>query len=257
MHAIISAGGYPKPDESLYPITRGGNKALIDLGGKPMIQWVLDALNGCARIERVVIVGLPAQTRLESHHPLSLVDNQGDLIENVRAGAEALLREDANAPVSLLISSDIPAITPVMIDWMVDRIQDQPDDVFYSVVERSVMEKSYPQSKRTYIKLKDVEICGGDVHALRPAIACQENPLWERILAARKNPIKQAGLVGLDTLFLLLTRQMDLEEAAAFLSRKLGFSGQAVLLPHAEMGMDVDKDFQLEIMQTYLLKGKN
>ena len=66
MHAIISAGGYPKPDESLYRITQGGNKALIDLGGKPMIQWVLDALNGCQRIEQVVLVGIPENTKINA-----------------------------------------------------------------------------------------------------------------------------------------------------------------------------------------------
>ncbi len=50
--------------------------------------------------------------------------------------------------------------------------------------------------------------------------------------------------------------QLTLEQAALFLSKKLGFRGQVVLLPYAEMGMDVDKDFQFEIMQEDLLKGK-
>jgi len=254
MHAIISAGGYPRPDESLYAITQGGNKALIDIGGKPMLQWILDALNGCQRIEQVILVGLPEGVKLQSRHPLTRVENRGDLFENVRAGAEVLLRLDPAAEISLLLPADIPAVTARMINWMIDRIQGQPCDIFYSVVERSVMEKRYPQSKRTYTRLKDMEICGGDVHAFRPAFAVQDNPLWERILAARKNPLKQASLVGLDTLFLLLTRQMTLEKLAAFISRKLDMRGQAVLLPYAEMGMDVDKDFQLEIMRAELLK---
>jgi GTP:adenosylcobinamide-phosphate guanylyltransferase len=257
MHAVISAGGYPKPDESHYPITQGGNKALIDLGGKPMVQWILDALNGCQRIEQVILVGLPEGVKLQCRHPLTRVDNRGDLFENVRAGAETLLRLDPSAEISLLLPADVPAITSNMVDWMIDHIKGQPYDIFYSVVERSVMEKRYPQSKRTYTRLKDIEICGGDVHAFRPPIAVQDNPLWERILAARKNPLKQASLVGLDTLFLLLTRQMTLEELAAFISRKLGMRGQVVLLPYAEMGMDVDKDFQLEIMRTELLKRAN
>lgn len=254
MHAVISAGGYPKPDESLYQITQGGNKALIDIGGKPMVQWILDALNGCQQIEQVIIVGLSDSVQLQSRHPLTRVENRGDLFENVRAGAETLLSLDPRAEISLLLPADVPAITAEMIEWMINRIKDQPYDIFYSVVERGVMEKRYPQSKRTYTRLKDLEICGGDVHAFRPAIAAQDNPLWERILAARKNPLKQASLVGLDTLFLLLTRQMTLEQMAVFISRKLGIRGQAILLPYAEMGMDVDKDFQLEIMRAELLK---
>jgi GTP:adenosylcobinamide-phosphate guanylyltransferase len=248
MYALISAGGFPKPDESLYKISQGGNKALIDLNGKPMIQWVLDALSGSALINHVIIVGLPPTTSLVCKHPLTLIENQGDMIENVRAGTEEILKQDPCAQITLLLSSDVPAITSEMIDWLVKAVENQPFDVFYSVIERKVMEKRYPESKRTYTKLKDIEMCGGDVHALRPSIASQSNPLWDRILAARKNPLKQAWLVGFDTLFFFLTRHMNLENAALFLSHKLGIKGKALLLPFAEMGMDVDKAFQYEIM---------
>ncbi len=96
----------------------------------------------------------------------------------------------------------------------------------------------------------------GDIHALRPSVASRNNPLWDNILAARKNPLKQAWLVGIDTLFYFLTRQMDLEQAAVFLSKKLGIKGKAVVLPFAEMGMDVDKTFQYEIMKKDLSQNK-
>ncbi len=134
-----------------------------------------------------------------------------------------------------------------------EHIQGQPTNfLFGGGTQRDG--KTQPAIQTHLHALKDMEICGGDVHAFRPSIAVQDNPLWERILAARKNPLKQASLVGLDTLFLLLTRQLTLEQLAAFIGRKLGMRGQAVLLPYAEMGMDVDKDFQLEIMRNELLK---
>jgi GTP:adenosylcobinamide-phosphate guanylyltransferase len=256
MIALISAGGFPKPNESLYHYTRGGNKALLDLCGKPMIQWVLDALSGSALINNVFIVGLPSNSQLVCKHPLTLIENQGDMIENVRAGAEEILKQAPSTEIILLISSDIPAITSEMIDWMVNKVEDQPYDVFYSVVERNTMEIRFPESRRTYSQLKDIELCGGDVHALRPSIATQHNPLWDNILAARKNPLKQAWLVGFDTLFYFITRQMALEKAAIFLSNKLGIKGKAVVLPFAEMGMDVDKAFQYEIMVRDLCQKK-
>ena len=46
MDAIVTAGGIPKPGEPLYEYTQGIYKALLDIAGKPMIQWVLDALCG-------------------------------------------------------------------------------------------------------------------------------------------------------------------------------------------------------------------
>jgi GTP:adenosylcobinamide-phosphate guanylyltransferase len=256
MIVLISAGGFPKPDESLYRYTQGGNKALLDLCGKPMIQWVVDALSGSALIDHVFIVGLPSNSQLVCTHPLTLIDNHGDMIDNVHAGAKEILIQAPSTEIILLISSDIPAITSKMIDWMINKVEGQPYDVFYSVVERNIMEKRFPESKRTYSRLKDIELCGGDVHALRPSIATRNNPLWEKILAARKNPLKQACLVGFDTLFYFITRQMELEKAAYFLSNKLGIKGNAVVLPYAEMGMDVDKAFQYEIMVKDLCQNK-
>ena len=61
MDAIITAGGIPKPEDPLYPFTQGISKALLEIAGKPMIQWVLDALNEAATIDNIVIVGLDAE----------------------------------------------------------------------------------------------------------------------------------------------------------------------------------------------------
>ena len=44
MDAIVTAGGIPRPEDPLYTYSHGDSKALIDVAGKPMIQWVLDAL---------------------------------------------------------------------------------------------------------------------------------------------------------------------------------------------------------------------
>ena len=46
MDAIVTAGGIPQPGEPLYEYTLGASKAMLDVVGKPMIQWVLDALEG-------------------------------------------------------------------------------------------------------------------------------------------------------------------------------------------------------------------
>jgi NDP-sugar pyrophosphorylase family protein len=44
MDAIVIAGGIPEPGDPLYEYTQGQPKALLDIAGKPMVQWVLDAL---------------------------------------------------------------------------------------------------------------------------------------------------------------------------------------------------------------------
>ncbi len=69
MDAIVLAGGIPLPEETLYPYTRGHPKAMLDLAGKPMIQWVLDALSESTTIENVIITGLTEKSGVACKKP--------------------------------------------------------------------------------------------------------------------------------------------------------------------------------------------
>jgi hypothetical protein len=81
-----------------------------------------------------------------------------------------------------------------------------------------------------------------------------ETGIWRRITNARKSPLKQAALIGFDTLFLLATRQLTLAGAESRIMKRLNITGRAIVCPYAEVGMDVDKPFQLEIMRRDLKK---
>jgi hypothetical protein len=48
---------------------------------------------------------------------------------------------------------------------------------------------------------------------------------------------------------LLLLRRVTLEGAVKRASRRLKVKGRAIVCPYAEVGMDVDKPHQLEIMR--------
>jgi GTP:adenosylcobinamide-phosphate guanylyltransferase len=252
MNVIVTAGGCPRPDEPLYPLTRGGNKALLDVAGRPMVQRVLDALNAARQVERIVLVGLPPETNLESQKLLTLLSDQGDMLANIQAGARELARQDPSGEYVLVCSSDIPAISGEMVDWLAGEVLRAGADLCYNVIERKVMEARFPGSRRTYVHLKNMEVCGGDLNAARLSMALGELPFWKRLIEARKNPLRQAAMVGFDTLILLLLRQLSLAGAEATAGRKMGLRARALICPYAEMGMDVDKPFQLELMNEAL-----
>ena len=65
---------------------------------------------------------------------------------------------------------------------------------------------------------------------------------------SRKNPIKQASLIGFDTLFLLLMRRLTIKKMVQVVADRIGLKGRALICPYAEVGMDVDKPFQYEIL---------
>ena len=54
MHCIVTAGGLPGPEDPLYPYTQGKPKALLDMGGRTMLERVMDALQNSKYVETIV-----------------------------------------------------------------------------------------------------------------------------------------------------------------------------------------------------------
>jgi GTP:adenosylcobinamide-phosphate guanylyltransferase len=254
MYAIVTAGGIPQPGDPLYKFTAGLPKALLDLAGKPMIQWVLDALSQAASVEEVILVGLEDSSTVQCEKKMHYVTNQGGILQNMRAGVEKALALDPEAHHVLAVSSDIPAIKPEMVDWLVDTAMQTDDDIYYNVITRQVMEARFPNSKRSYIHLKNAEVCGGDMNMIRAKTVTGNDELWERIISARKSAFKQAALIGYGTLLLLLLRQLKVESGVKRVCERLNIRGRVLFCPFAEVGMDVDKPHQLEIMRADLVE---
>ncbi len=251
MDAIVIAGGIPAPDEPLYEYTQGKSKALIDIAGKPMVQWVLDALSAAQKVETVTIIGLPANSGISCEKPLQYLENQGSMLANIVAGIHKALELNPQAEYMMVVSSDLPGITAEMIDWLVDTSMQTQDDIYYGIVQRPVMEARYPGSNRTYTKLADMQVCGADIHIAHKTMATDPVHLakWEDLIGKRKNPLKQAASIGIFTLIRLVLGRLSLDDAIQTITKRLNITGRAIIWEHAEAAMDVDKPHQLEILR--------
>jgi choline kinase len=252
MHAIVTAGGIPLPDDPLYTYSNGDSKALIDVAGKPMVQWVLDALSDSKHVQDVIVIGLSPKSGVTCKKPLHFVSNQGRMLANIVAGVNKSLELDRRTQYVLIVSSDIPALKAEMVDWLIETCMETKDDLYYGICTREVMETRFPGSNRTYTKLKDVELCGADINIAHVRMATEHLDLWESLIGTRKSPLKQAGIIGLGTLFRVLTRSIALDELVRTVSERIGIKGRVIEWRYAEPCMDIDKPHQLELMRTYL-----
>jgi len=252
MYAIVTAGGIPGPKDPLYAETQGKSKALLDVAGKPMIQWVLDALGKSQSIQGVIIMGLDENSPVTCELPLYFLPNQGAMLANIVTGIKEMMRLAPEARYALIVSSDIPGIQPHMVDWVVDTSLQTDDDLYYNVITREIMEKRYPNSKRTYTHLKGIELCGGDMNMVSVRALKSDMDFWDRLIASRKNPLQQALMFGLDLMILVIFRMITIEEAVVRVSRKVNMKGRALVCPYAEVGMDVDKPHQLALVRADL-----
>lgn len=249
MDALVTAGGIPKIDDPLYEQTQGNLKAILDVAGKPMIQWVLDAIGNAPSITNVVIIGLEESTVVTCTKPVHFVPNQGDMLSNIRIGVSKVIDINPDADQVLVVSSDIPAITAEMIEWAIESASETDHDFYYNIILKEVMESRFPGSKRSYVRLTDGEVCGADMNIVRADAVAGNDELWNRLIGARKNALKQASMVGFKPLLLLLTHRFSLERDVPMVSNKLGIKARAILCPYAEIGMDIDKPYQLDILQ--------
>lgn len=251
MDAIVTAGGIPLPEDPLYPYTHGDCKALVDVAGKPMIQWVLDALCEAKHVDNIIIIGLSAKSGLACRKPLHFISNQGRMLANIVAGVKKSVELNPQTEYVLVASSDIPGINAEMVDWLIETCMQTKEDIYYGVVPREVMERRYPGSKRTYTKLKDMQLCGADIHISHVSMALEPDHLemWEELIGNRKSPLKQAATIGFGTLFLLLLGRLTLADTVERVTKRIGITGRPIIWEHAEPGMDVDKPHQLELLR--------
>lgn len=249
MDAIVTAGGIPQPGDPLYAYSNGNSKALIDIAGKPMIQWILDALGNSKKVDNVIVIGLTPRSGLTCKKPLHYVSNQGRMLANIVTGVNKSIELNKKNEYVLLVSSDIPSIKGEMVDWLVNTAMQTKDDLYYGVCAREVMEARFPTSHRTYTKLKDMEVCGADVNVIHVNQVTQHLDTWEALIGNRKSPLRQAAVIGWDTLFQLFTRQFTLQALVERASERIGIKGRAIVWSQAEPCMDIDKPHQLELMR--------
>ncbi len=254
MNAIVTAGGIPRPEDPLYPYSNGNSKALIDVAGKPMIQWVLDALSDAKEIDQVIVIGLTAKSGATCKKPLHFISNQGRMLANIVAGVNKSLELNPDGEYVTIVSSDIPLVTGAMVDALIETAKETRDDIYYGVCTREVMEARFPTANRTYTKLKDMQVCGSDVNVIHVSMTTEHLDTWEALIGNRKSPLRQAGVIGIDTLIKLAFRQFTLQELVERASQRIGVKGRAIIWDRAEPCMDVDKPHQLEIMREEMEK---
>ena len=256
MDAIVIAGGIPLPEEPLYPYTQGRSKALLDVVGRPMVQWVLDALSKAAKVDHVVIIGLNEKNALQCSKPTFYLQSEGHMLANMIAGVNKVVEINPQAEYVLIVSSDIPGITGEMVDWLVTQTEKTRADVYYGVIPREIMEKRYPDSRRTWTHLKDMDVCGADINVVHVSMATEHLDTWEALIGNRKSAFKQAAVIGYGTLLQFLFRRISIADALRHIHERIGIQAKDVIWPWAEAGMDVDKPNQLEIMREDLSKKK-
>jgi GTP:adenosylcobinamide-phosphate guanylyltransferase len=250
MHAIVLAGG--GRSDSFAEKHGAVNKALIPINGRPMFEYVFEAIKESRHVEDIVIVGPKQHFGKYQDSRVSVLDDVGDMTENCLNGVRSLPHDGKRV---VLVTSDIPLLTTEIIDGYLDIVAGMDGQFLYPLISREVNEESYPGGKRTYGTLKEGVFTGGNVMVIDPAIAEPIAGTVRRLVAQRKSVLAMGALVGLPVLFKLITRQLTIAEAERRVSHILNCKCVVVRCPYAAIGTDVDKDSDLELVRTVMARS--
>lgn len=246
--AVVLGGG--DPGDAFAASHHVNVKPLIPIHGHPIAAYVLHALKNSGLVARIAYVG-PTTPELESLIDHRITDH-GTLLSNLEAGVDALNKEGLHAGERVLIvTADIPMLTAEQVRSVLAA---SPTDagLVYPVVRREDCERAYPGVKRTYATVRDGTFTGGNLFILDPALIHQFLPKLREVLAARKAPLKLAGIIGPGILLEFVTKRLTIQKLEQKVSQILGVKARALVTPHAAIGTDIDKDADLELAQAHI-----
>lgn len=240
--AVVLAGGSSKD------LANAPAKGVIDLNGRPMVEYVIDALRACPDISRICVV-VPPGVRGEWQSKADVVvESNGSLTQNAIAGISAL----KSAKMVALLSSDIPLLTPQALSDFLERCEERNARLYYPIIPESKAKELFPSMKRTYVKMKQGSFTGGNIVLADPSIVETHIDLIEEAYALRKSPVKLARRLGMRFIVGLFLGNLSIGEAEKRVARLLDSPVSAIETPFAEIGLDVDKISDLQIISAYL-----
>ncbi|MGI6345122.1 MAG: nucleotidyltransferase family protein [Bacillota bacterium] len=251
MHAIVLAGG----SGDQLALSHGmNNKAFLPINDIPMVAYVIDALIKCRSVSTIAVVGPIEELAQVVPAGITLLPDQHDIVDNIVMATQQV----PDAEKVMVCTSDIPMITPEIIDGLLQEMETREADLYYPIIRQDVCEARYPGVKRTYARLQDGAFTGGNIFVFRPDELPRLAEIIRRLLAERKNPAKMClmfGWPGIGLVAKLVRGSLTLAEFEARVSRILGITGAAIVCSYPEVGTDVDKDSDLELARQALRVG--
>ncbi|WP_258360701.1 nucleotidyltransferase family protein [Moorella sulfitireducens] len=228
----------------------GGGRALLPVGSRPMIAWVVEALLASGRIRRLAVTG-PQELAPVLPPDAILVPAGRTAVDSALNGAAAF----PEAEWLLLVTADIPLLKPEAVKDFLDRCRERPADFYYPIVSRECNEAFYPGVKRTYVRLREGTFTGGNMVLIKAAalLACARR--GQELVRLRKSPLALSRLAGFKFIVKFLTHRLTIAEAEKNFSRLLGARGAGIISPFPEIGIDVDKESDLELARRVLGDG--
>lgn len=244
---VLAGGGKPEP---LTEQEQVSNKAFILIKGRPLLTYILEALQESPSIEKIAVVG-PARELSElsaSGYRFETVPERDSMLENLAAGFESV---DPKR-LCLVATGDIPLINAAVIEEFLSLCEPHDHDLYYPILDRETCISHFPETERTYVRLREGRVTGGNVVLINPKWYLQNRDRLEMFISYRKKPLKLFRIMPLSLVLKYALKTLTLNDLERYLSRLMGLKARAIPCQCAELGLDVDKISDLAVVKKAL-----
>jgi GTP:adenosylcobinamide-phosphate guanylyltransferase len=244
---LVLAGSRQGAADPMATAAHVSHKALLPVGGTPMLLRVIRALRASPQVGRIIV----------SSERTDLLDGISEASEVLSIRAESSPSSSVAAAFAafgaplLVTTADHALLSPVILAEFLSRAPESADGVA-AVARADVIRAVFPGTQRTWFRLRDGDFSGCNLFLLRTPKASRAVAFWRRLEEQRKSPLAMAWLIGPGALIGYALRILTLDGVARLLSRRTGAALAVIALSHADAAIDVDKPADLELVERTL-----
>lgn len=247
---VLAGGGKQEPLTEQEGVT---NKAFINLEGQALLSYTLKALEEASHISEIVVVG-PSKELKELQgrgYKFIIAAERESMLDNLASGFEQV---DSDR-LCFVATGDIPLVNGEIIDSFIDLCSPHDSDFYYPVLNKEDFMLKFPETERTYVRLKEGFITGGNIALLNPGWFLNNKKNLELFISYRKKPLKLMRLMPISFIPKYLLKTLSIDDLVRHLSALLQLKARAVKFERIEIGIDVDKLSDLSLVRDVFRKN--
>jgi GTP:adenosylcobinamide-phosphate guanylyltransferase len=235
--AIVLAGS--RPGRDAFAEAFGTDlKALIPIGGEPMVRRPVRALLESESVDEVIVL-TQASERVGEVVPKDERVALRQSNATIASTMLALCFDKSTTWPLLVTTADHALLDSATVDEFCNSAEGT--DIAVGVVECGALLKRLPDTRRTWLKFRGGAYTGANLFALNSPKSAAAIELWRSVEQDRKKGWRIVALLGPVVLLGTVLRLLTIDAVLRRLGRKLGLTVKAVRLGNPLAGVDVDK----------------
>jgi hypothetical protein len=231
------------------------NKVLIEFGGKPMLQHIVEAVDGAEEVGSITIAG---QTRdsfpITTVKPLHYVPGGNTPFETFQEILK-FYRTWETPPTHIMnISADIPLVTSDMIDKVARVVEEQPQYAFYwNLVLAEDVLKYFPEITKVPFRTREANLRFGDMLVFRNEAVDDEILLiLNELIGNRKNVLSSIKFLSIRAIIRYLFGRLTFDYMRHRVKSEFNLDTALLLTEFPEACIDLDYIEDVEKFRKWL-----